>query len=159
MIGDILMACLAVLLGILGIIGSILPAVPGPPLSWLGMLVTYLHFDGCISPQKLWLWLGITVAVTIIDFIVPAKITKFTGGSKAAVWGSTIGMILGIIFTPIGMILGGLIGAFVAEYNWGSKDGLNSTTAALGAFLGFLVGTGLKLFTAVWMITIIIAAI
>ena len=117
MIGDILMACLAVLLGILGIIGSILPAVPGPPLSWLGMLVMYLHFDGCISPQKLWLWLGITVAVTIIDFIVPAKITKFTGGSKAAVWGSTIGMILGIIFTPIGMILGGLIGAFVAEYN------------------------------------------
>ena len=153
------MAALGVILGLLGIIGSIIPAVPGPPVSWLGVLVMYLHFDGCMTPQKLWLWLGITVVVTIIDFVVPPKITKFTGGSKAAVWGSTIGMILGIFLTPIGMILGGLIGAFVAEYAWGSKDGLNSTTAALGAFVGFLVGTGLKLFAAVWMLTIIIAAI
>lgn len=159
MIGDIFMAALGVILGLLGIIGSIIPAVPGPPVSWLGVLVMYLHFDGCMTPQKLWLWLGITVVVTIIDFVVPPKITKFTGGSKAAVWGSTIGMILGIFLTPIGMILGGLIGAFVAEYAWGSKDGLNSTTAALGAFVGFLVGTGLKLFAAVWMLTIIIAAI
>ena len=159
MIGDIFMAALGVILGLLGIIGSIIPAVPGPPISWFGMLVMYLHFDGCMTPQKLWLWLGITVVVTIIDFVVPPKITKFTGGSKAAVWGSTIGMILGIFLTPIGMILGGLIGAFVAEYAWGSKDGLNSTTAALGAFVGFLLGTGLKLFAAVWMLTIIIAAI
>lgn len=159
MIGDILMVALGVILGLLGIIGSIIPAVPGPPISWLGVLVMYLHFDGSISPQKLWLWLGITVVVTIIDFVVPARITKFTGGSKAAVWGSTIGMLLGIFLTPIGMILGGLIGAFVGEYTWGSKDGLNSTSAALGSFVGFLVGTGLKLFVAVWMITIIIAAI
>ncbi|MBQ9185679.1 MAG: DUF456 domain-containing protein [Bacteroidales bacterium] len=159
MIGDILLAALGIFLGVFGIIGSIVPALPGPPISWLGMLVMYLRFEGSISSTQLFIWLGITVVVTILDYIVPSRITKYTGGSKAASWGSTIGMLLGMFLTPIGMILGGLIGAFVAEYAFGSKDTLNSTTAALGAFLGFLVGTGLKLFAAVWMITIIIGAI
>ena len=159
MIGDILLAALGVFLGLFGIIGSIVPVLPGPPISWLGMLVMYLHFDGEISPKKLLIWLGITIVVTVIDYVVPPRITKYVGGSKAAVWGSTIGMILGIFLTPVGMILGGLMGAFIAEYAWGSKDGINSTTAALGTFVGFLLGTGLKLFTAIWMMTIIIGAI
>ena len=159
MIGDILIAVLGIFLGVFGIIGSIVPVLPGPPISWLGMLVMYLRFEGSISTRQLLVWLAVTIIVTIIDFVVPPRITKYVGGSKAAVWGSTVGMLLGLFITPIGMILGGLLGAFVAEYAWGSKEGLSSTTAALGTFLGFLLGTGLKLFSAVWMITIIIGAL
>lgn len=159
MIGDILLAILGIFLGIFGVIGSIVPVLPGPPISWMGMLVIYFRFGGSISPTKLWIWLGITVVVTILDYIVPAKITKYTGGSKAATWGATIGMLLGMILTPIGMILGGLLGAFIAELAFGSKDALNSTSAAIGAFLGFVIGTGMKLVAAFWMLTIIIAAI
>ena len=159
MVGDILVPALGVLLGILGIIGSIVPAVPGPPISWLGMLVMYLHYDNEISSTSLFVWLGITIVVTIFDFIVPGRITRWTGGGKAATWGSTIGMLMGLMFTPIGMILGALMGAFIAELAFGSKDTQDSFTAAIGAFLGFLVGTGVKLVVAIWMLGIIISAL
>ena len=159
MIGDILICILGVFLGLFGIIGSIIPAIPGPPISWIGMLVMYLHFDDEISTASLFIWLGITIAVTIFDFIVPGRITKLTGGGKAANWGATIGMLMGMGFTPIGMIIGALLGAFVAELLWGSKDGTDSLNAWLGAFLGFLLGTGVKLVVSIWMMGIIISSI
>lgn len=157
MLTDILLISLAVVLGIIGIIGSFLPVLPGPPVSWFGMLVMYLRFDS-ISGKTLLIWLGITTIVTIIDFIVPNWITKLTGASKASGWGATIGMIIGIFFTPVGMILLGMAGAFLAEMLWGSKEGTTSAVAALGAFAGFFLGTFIKLTAAAWMLYLIIAA-
>ena len=159
MIGDILISILGIFLGIFGIIGSIIPAIPGPPISWIGMMVMYLHFDDEISTASLFIWLGITIAVTIFDFIVPGKITRLTGGGKAANWGATIGMLIGMGFTPIGMIIGALLGAFIAELLWGSKNGADSVNASLGAFLGFLLGTGVKLVVSIWMLGIIISSV
>lgn len=158
MTADIIVAILGVILGIVGIVGSIVPAMPGPPVSWLGMLVMYLRFREEVTSRELLIWLGVTIAVTVIDYIVPPRITKATGGSKAAVWGSAIGMLLGMFLTPVGMILGGLLGAFIAELLWGSQNGLKSAGAAFGALIGFVVGTGLKLAASVWMLVIIISS-
>ena len=144
-------AILAIVLGRVGIVGSIAPGLPGPPLSWVGLLVLYLWgggTDGGGDPMTLrflLLWLAVTVVVTIVDYIVPAYFTKLTGGSKAGGWGAIIGLFAGLVYPPVGMILGSLVGAFVAELVFAKKDTVTSLKSALGAFLGFIFGTGAKL--------------
>ena len=139
---------LAFILCILGIVGSIVPGLPGPPLSWVGLLLIYLshRMGGAdMTTTFLLIWLGITIAVTILDYIIPSKVTKLTGGSKAGSTGAMIGMIIGIFLTPIGMIPCSLLGAFLAEMFQENKSAADALKSALGCFLGFLIGTGMKL--------------
>ena len=139
---------LAFILCILGIVGSIAPGLPGPPLSWVGLLLIYLshRMGGAdMTTTFLLIWLGITIAVTILDYIIPSKVTKLAGGSKAGSTGAMIGMIIGIFLTPIGMIPCSLLGAFLAEMFQENKSAADALKSALGCFLGFLIGTGMKL--------------
>ena len=144
-------AILAIILGIVGIIGSVAPALPGPPVSWVGLLVLYIWGAGTngagepLSTTFLLVWLGIVIAVSVLDYIVPAWFTKVTGGSKYGSWGAIAGLFLGLVFPPVGMILGSLLGAFAGELLFAQKDAVASVKSAFGAFLGFLFGTGLKL--------------
>ena len=155
-------AIAAIVLGIIGIVGSIVPALPGPPLGWLGLLVLYIWGTGTnaagdpMSTSFLLIWLGIVIVVSILDYIVPAYFTKLTGGSKYAGWGAVAGLFIGLIFPPIGIILGTLLGAFAAELIFAEKDAANSVKSALGAFLGFLFGTGIKLITCAVMLFYIV---
>lgn len=155
---------LAVILGVVGIIGSIVPGLPGPPLSWLGLLLTY--FAGGtnaagdpITMKFLLIWLVVTTIVTILDYFVPAWFTKLTGGSKNAGRGAIAGLIIGMIVPPVGVIIGSLAGAFLAELIYGQKDAPDSLKSAFGAFLGFLFGTGIKLIAAGLMMYYIIVYI
>ena len=139
---------LAFILCILGIVGSIVPGLPGPPLSWVGLLLIYLshRMGGAdMTTTFLLIWLGITIAVTILDYIIPSKVTKLAGGSKAGSTGAMIGMIIGLFLTPIGMIPCSLLGAFLAEMFQENKSAADALKSALGCFLGFLIGTGMKL--------------
>ncbi len=154
-------AIIALLCGVVGIIGSILPGLPGPPVSWVGMLLLYFwggtNGDGdTMSLTLLLIWLIVTIIITILDYWVPLKFTQLTGGSKYAGRGALIGMLAGIILTPIGMLLGSFLGALIAEMLYAKKPLADSLTAALGSFLGFLAGTGMKLIIAVWMLCYII---
>ena len=142
---------LAIVLGIVGIIGSIAPGLPGPPLSWLGMLALYIWGGGAnsagepLSTTFLLVWLGIVIVVSVLDYFVPAYFTKLTGGSKWGSRGAIAGLFIGLIFPPVDMIVGSLIGAFIGELLFAEKDAATSLKSAFGAFLGFLFGTGLKL--------------
>ncbi len=138
----------AVLLGVIGLLGSVLPVLPGPPLSWVGLLLLYFWGDGQMTVRLLVVWAVITLVVSVLDYIVPAYFTKVTGGSRAAERLSFVGMILGILFfPPWGMIIGAFLGAMAGEILYNSKDLRGSLKPALGSFLGFLFGTGLKLTT------------
>ena len=107
---ETLIIILAILAGVVGIAGSILPGLPGVPFSWLGMLILYIWGNGTnaagdpMSTKTLVIWGVVVVVVSIIDYIVPMYFTKMTGGSKYAERGALIGLVAGIIFTPIGMI-------------------------------------------------------
>lgn len=141
----------AVILGILGIIGSIVPALPGPSLSWLGMLLMFIRGSAfnfntsAMSLSTLLIWLIVTILVTILDYTMPGWITKATGGSKYAAIGATIGLLAGMFLSLMGAVLGMVIGAFVAELIFAGKSAGASFKSAAGAFLGFLCSSGIKL--------------
>ncbi len=159
---EIALEIFCALLGVIGILGSVLPILPGPPVSYVGMLILYIwgvntHDD--LTRTVMITWLIVSVAVVVLDYIVPAYFTKVTGGSKAAAKASTIGMIIGILFfPPAGMIIGAFIGALIGEMFIEGKELKHSLKAALGSFLGFLFGTGLKLTASGVMMYYIIAA-
>ncbi len=136
---------IAILCAVTGIAGSVLPVLPGPPVSYLALLI--MHFSGAAHYSTNFLIVSalLVIAVTIIDYFLPPFIIRQFGGSKYASRGSLIGMIAGLFLTPIGMILGSLIGAFIGEYVFAQQRGQEALRAAFGSFLGFIVGTGMKL--------------
>lgn len=144
----IVLIVLGVLLAVVGIIGSVVPGLPGPPLSWVGMLCVFFagkSGDNPMSTTILLVWLLITVIVTVLDYIVPAGVTRLAGGHKAASTGAMLGLFAGMFFTPIGVVAGALIGAFLGELLVNDKGVWAAFKAGAGAFLGFIFGTGLKL--------------
>ena len=96
----IVLKIIAVFLGIAGLVGCILPVIPGPPLSWTGLLLVWLTHPEGMTPGLLITWLVVTVVVTILDYLVPSWVTTRTGGSKAAARGTLVGLVLGLIFFP-----------------------------------------------------------
>ena len=127
---------------VLGIIGSILPVLPGPIISWIGLLL--LYFTNAI-PANYWI-LGVTLFITaiisVLDYVIPAKGTKHFGGSKYGIWGTNIGLVIGI-FAPIpfGFLIGPFLGAFIGELIYDSKNHKRALKAATGSIIGFLAST------------------
>lgn len=141
---DYILLILGIIFMVIGIIGCLVPVLPGPPISFLGILL--LHFTRFSQfPPATLITLGIiTVIVTVLDYIVPVWGTKRFGGSKYGTRGATVGLVIGFFLGPLGIILGPLIGAFVGEMIF--KDDLNyAFKAGFGSLLGFLTGIGLKL--------------
>lgn len=142
---DIFLSILAILLMIIGFVGAILPILPGPIISFLGLLSLYFLEDKPFDDKFMVIWGTFTIIVTAIDQVVPILGTKKMGGSRYGVNGSIIGLFVGIFFfPPIGLILGPFLGALVGELISG-KDLNQATRAGFGSFIGFLSGTVLKL--------------
>jgi len=141
---DYLLLSLAVLFIVLGIIGCLVPILPGPPLSYLGLVLVHFTRFADVS-SNLFLILGaIAVTVTILDYVVPVWGTKKLGGSKYGIRGATVGLIIGLFLGPAGIIIGPFVGAFVGELIF--KDDVKyAIKAGFGSLLGFLTGIGLKL--------------
>lgn len=149
--GDILLAVLGSIMMIVGILGCLLPVLPGPPLSYIGLLV--LHFTGYADFSSTFLitWACVVIIVTVLDYVVPVWGTKKFGGSKSGMWGAGIGLVLGIFFLPpLGIIIGPFAGAVIGEAITG-KNASDSFRAGLGSFLGFLAGVGIKLAASIVM--------
>jgi uncharacterized protein YqgC (DUF456 family) len=98
------------------------------------------------STKFLIIWAVVVIAVTALDYVVPAYGTKKFGGTKYGIWGCTIGLIVGLWMGPIGIILGPFLGALIGELIGGKSSDI-AFKAAVGSFVGFLVGTLLKLIT------------
>lgn len=141
---DYIFLILGIILMVLGIIGCLVPVLPGPPLSFLGLILLHVTRFGHFPKNTLMILAAIAVIVTILDYIVPVWGTKKLGGSKYGIRGATVGLIIGFFLGPIGIVLGPFIGAFVGEMIF--KDDLNyAFKAGFGSLLGFLTGIGLKL--------------
>jgi uncharacterized protein len=141
---DYLLLILGILFMIVGIIGCLVPVLPGPPISFLGLIMLHLTRFGHFTNSTL-ITLGIiAVVVTILDYIVPIWGTRRFGGSKYGTRGATVGLIIGFFLGPLGIIIGPLLGAFVGEMIF--KDDIKyAVRAGFGSLLGFMTGIGLKL--------------
>ena len=143
---DIALLFFGLLFMIVGILGSFLPVLPGPPISWIGLLLLYLTKA---VPDNWWV-LGTTLAIALVvfalDYIIPAMGTKKFGGTKAGMIGTTLGLLVALFFPilgPFGIIIWPFVGALVGEL-LNKADKKTATKAAFGSFLGFLTGTFLK---------------
>jgi|WetSurMetagenome_2_1015567.scaffolds.fasta_scaffold61239_3 uncharacterized protein len=156
---EYLFVILGVICMLVGIIGSILPGLPGPPISFLGLLLFHWSRFADFSFRVLFIWAMIVLIVAILDYVVPVWGTRKFGGTKAGVVGSTIGLIVGVILLPVmGIVLGpmGLIGilggpflgALVGEITAG-HDTHKAIRAAFGSFVGFVAGTIMKIAVSV----------
>lgn len=151
---------IAVIFGVVGVLGSILPGLAGPPISWIGLLLMYFaHTSDPVTLTALLVWGGIVLLVTLVDYLIPPALTRSFGGHKAASAGATIGLFAGMFLTPIGMIGGSLLGAFIGELFVADNGVWASFKAALGAFLGFILTTGLNLILSGLLLWCIIDAI
>lgn len=141
---DYILVSFGIIFILLGLIGCIVPVLPGPPLSFIGILLLHFTRWGNIETNLL-IVLAIAASVaTALDYILPIWATKKFGGSKRGVWGATIGLVVGIFFfPPIGIIVGPFIGAFVGELTAKNSNHV-ALKSAIGSFIGFLLGTGLK---------------
>lgn len=157
---DILLICLGFILLIIGLIGSFLPVLPGPPISWLGLLTLYFT-----SAQPVgWVFLGFTlliaITIAVLDYIIPAAGTKRFGGSRAGAIGTTIGLIIGILTPiPFGILIGPFAGALVGELVFNGSNTKQAFKAALGSFLGFIASTFMKFVISVIFIVLFIVQI
>jgi len=129
---------------ILGIIGCLVPILPGPPFSFIGLILLHISRFGQFPIKVLVILGAITLAVTIMDYLVPIWGTKKLGGSKYGTRGATVGLVVGLFFGPLGIIMGPFIGAVVGELIF--RDDISyALKAGFGSLLGFMAGIGLKL--------------
>ncbi len=141
---DIFLIILAGIFIVISIIGSIVPGLPGPPIGMIGVILLHITDKVDISLTTLIVCAVLTILVSILDYYLPIYSTKKFGGSKFAVRGSIIGMVVGFLFTPIGVILGTFLGAVIGELLNGS-DMVNSLKIGSVTFLGTILGLGIKL--------------
>ena len=149
--------CLAI-----GIAGAVIPGLPGPPVSWVGLLLAALTPYVSTSATMLIVTAVIAAVITVLDYVVPSLSTKRLGGSKYGIWGCNIGLVISIIglpFGPHGLLgvifwpfAGALIGEYINQHEWQP-----ALRAAWGAFLGFLSGTLLKLVYCIALLVVVIA--
>ena len=147
---DILLLVIGLLLMFLGTVGSFLPALPGPPFSWAGLLLLYLTKAVPDDWTMLGITLAVTVIVTVLDYIIPAYGTKKYGGSRLGIIGTIIGLALALIFPVFGVfgiIIWPFLGALAGELI-NNTDSKTAMKAAFGSFIGFLTGTFLKFLVA-----------
>ena len=141
---DIALLILAFLFLLIGIIGCIVPGLPGTPIAYVGLWIAHATDQVDFSWQFLLIWGIVVVVISILDYVVPAWGTKHYGGTKWGVWGSTIGVFIGLFFGAAGVILGPLVGAVLGELIAG-KQLEEALKAGWGSFIGILFGTILKL--------------
>jgi len=110
----------AVIIGVIliltGFIGCVVPALPGPPLAFIALLILKLTEPSVFSTKFMFIMGTITIAVYFLDYILPIMGAKMYKASKQGIWFSIIGMFIGMFFfPPFGMILGLLCGAILGE--------------------------------------------
>ncbi|WP_242107875.1 DUF456 domain-containing protein [Luteimonas aquatica] len=147
---------IAALMMLVGLLGIVLPALPGVPLIFAGMLVAAAA-DGFERVQWWWLLiLGVLTLVSVaVDFWATAVGAKRVGASRKALLGAVIGTFAGLFFGPIGLFVGPFAGAALGELWHGraidSQRVGQAAKVGLGTWLGIALGVALKIALACTM--------
>lgn len=149
---DVLLLIAAIVLILLGVAGSFVPVLPGPPISYIALLMLHYTKYAMFTTQLLVVFAILTILVTLLDYVIPAWATGKFGGSRQGRLGAFAGTMIGLIFGPLGVIIGPFIGAFTGEI-LANKNANEALRSGVGSFVGFLAGTGLKLILSLVMMS------
>lgn len=147
-----------IVLVVIGLAGSLLPALPGPPIAFIGLIIQQLRDPNPFTTKFLLVWLAVILLVLFLDYYVPIWGTKKFGGTKYGMWGCTLGFLAAFWMGPWGVVVGPFVGAFIGEMI-ANQNGQQAFRAATGAFLGFLGGSLIKILVCVLMGYYIIVSI
>jgi len=145
---------LGVLLGLAGFAGLLLPALPGAPMLFLGLVIIAWAEDFAYAGG----WtLGVLAALAaltyLIDVVAGLLGARRFGASPRAMVGAGIGGLVGLFFGLIGVLLGPLIGAFIGQLT-AVPDLMAAGRAGIGAAIGLVFGAALKIAVAFTMVGI-----
>ncbi len=111
---DSILNLISGILLVVGLIGTVLPVLPGAPLALVGLLVLNLVVIvvtiGNDNYCRTFVLLG-----ALLDYLLPAYMTKKLGGTKYGIWGSIVELIIGLFFPPVGFVVGPFLGALLGE--------------------------------------------
>lgn len=153
---DILLLIAGIACLLTGLAGAVLP-LPGPPLSFVGLILlhisTYAEFSNTVLIS-----LGfITLVIAVLDYYIPIWGTKKFGGTKYGAIGATLGLLVGFFVIPaIGIFIGTFLGAFVGELIGGTNT-KSALKSAFGSFVGFITGIAMKVILCLVMIGFAVA--
>jgi uncharacterized protein YqgC (DUF456 family) len=141
-----LLYAIAALLVLVGLAGVILPALPGLPLVFAGMLLAAWAGNFQEIGWVTLVVLGLMTAVSfVIDFWATAHGAKRVGASKQAIWGAILGTFAGLfVMPPLGLFVGPFVGALIGELIHG-REIRQAAKVGFGTWLGILLGIVLKL--------------
>ena len=142
-----------------GIAGTILPALPGVPLVFAGMLLAAWAND--FHDVSVWtiVLLGVLTLVSLaVDFFASLLGAKRAGATKKAMWGAAIGTFAGLFAGIPGLLLGPFLGAVAGELV-GGREWREASRVGFGTWLGIIVGTALKFALAFGMLGIFVLAL
>lgn len=143
-----------------GVAGVVLPVLPGSLLLALGaFLVAWAEGFTRVSGWTVALAVVLSLAIWGVDLLASALGAKAFGASRWAVLGASVGLVVGLlVLGPIGIVIGPAIGAVALEY-WKNPDLRRAARAGAGAFLGFVVGSVVKVALAMVVVGIVVAAV
>jgi hypothetical protein len=150
---------LAVLLILIGVAGTLLPALPGIPLIFGGVLLAAWIEDFQRIPG--WI-LGVLAVLAVIgiavDYVAAALSARRVGASRAGIVGAALGTVAGVVTGLWGLVFMPLVGAAIGEFI-AHRDALRAGRVGVATWFGLLIGTAVKIAVAFTMIGVFIAAI
>lgn len=127
-----------------GVAGVVLPMLPGSLLLFGGaLLVAWAGGFALVGWPTLTVVGLLAIAIWAVDWVAAALGAKATGASRWAVVGASLGLVVGMFLGPVGLIAGPAVGAVALEY-WRDPDFEQALRAGAGAFVGFLLGSVVK---------------
>jgi uncharacterized protein len=144
-----------IILLVVGMVSCVLPPLPGPPIAYIALLIAHFGLNKTTDIPG-WLLITyaiITIIVLLIDNFIPVWGTKKFGGTKAGIRGSFIGILFGIILSPLGgisIIICPFIGAMLGELLTGQPFSV-ALKSGIGSFIGFLLTSGIKIILVLMM--------
>lgn len=154
---ELLVQIILAMVMLAGALGAVLPVLPGAPIAFASLLLArILHFS-----ELSWWVIGIfgflTVLGIVLDYAVPVAATRKMGGSKYGIWGLVIGLIIGILFSPFGLVsivVVPFLGALAGELLYDRKNHKRAFKAASGTIIAYFLTSGYGMLLSLAMLAV-----
>lgn len=146
------------LLLVLGVVGSLVPNLPGHWLLAAAVLWErgMLREESTLSSTCMWGVLILFIVAQVLEAFTGVAGARWFGGSKWGGWGALVGGVVGMLFFPLGLFVGPLLGAMLAEMLFAKKTFQPAVKSGFGSLVGTVAGLVIKIILGVVMATWIV---